>query len=311
MPTYITAFISGGMDPFWPHFILLSVSVLSSFAVAAGIILESPKYPESLHGIANKLVIGGVAIEALCTIGLFVFDEGISNAQQSAIQTQQTTIRDQQADIISLQKSNAYLLAREEELEALTIGARREAAAATERAAQLEKDAAIARASVATANARAAEASQKAAEAELALERLKTPRTLTVARQEFISKAVGPFAGQRYRTAISAAADDGIDFWASLHAALERAGWKYIPIPPGHLSVGIPAAGIPITAAPGVEILLDPSEVTELSPAALALGNALHADGMTVFVNRNDQTNPIEADRDILVIRIGARVPGK
>jgi hypothetical protein len=74
------------MDAFWPHVILLSVSVLASFAVGAGIILESPEYP-SLHRIATRLVIVGVVVEAACTIFLFVFDEGISNAQQEKIIT--------------------------------------------------------------------------------------------------------------------------------------------------------------------------------------------------------------------------------
>ncbi len=85
MLTYVSAFISGGLEPFWPHFWLLSVSVLSSFAVAGGILLEKPKYSPSVHKIANWLVVGGVAIEAACTIALFVFDEGISQKQQVEI----------------------------------------------------------------------------------------------------------------------------------------------------------------------------------------------------------------------------------
>jgi len=85
MLTYLSNFFSGEADPLWPHVVLLTVSVLSSFAVAGGIILESPKYSASVHRIATWLVIGGVAIEALCTIFLFVFDEGISNAQQEKI----------------------------------------------------------------------------------------------------------------------------------------------------------------------------------------------------------------------------------
>jgi hypothetical protein len=85
MLTYLSSFLSGGADPFWPHVILLSVSVLASFAVGAGIIFEGPKYSESVHRIGLWLVIGGVVVEAVCTISLFVFDEGISNAQQSKI----------------------------------------------------------------------------------------------------------------------------------------------------------------------------------------------------------------------------------
>jgi hypothetical protein len=52
---------------------------------SGSIVFESPKYSESIHRVATRLVIGGVAVEAVCTIFLFVFDEGISNAQQAKI----------------------------------------------------------------------------------------------------------------------------------------------------------------------------------------------------------------------------------
>jgi hypothetical protein len=154
-----------------------------------------------------------------------------------------------------------------------------------------------------------AEANARAAEAQLALERLKRPRTLGPARQQFIADAVGAYAGQRYRAAVSSAADDGIAFWESLYAALEQAGWVYIPMAPGQPSVGSPPAGIPIAAAPGIEIIFDPAKEAQEAPAALALGNAIHADETVVAVNRNNMSDPNEADRDILLIRIGARVP--
>jgi hypothetical protein len=152
-----------------------------------------------------------------------------------------------------------------------------------------------------------AEANARAAEAQLALERLKTPRTLGPTRQEAIADAVRPFAGQRYRAAISQAADDGVAFWESLYTTLERATWKFIEA--GRPSIGNPPAGIPIAAIPGIEIRFDPAKEKELAPAALALGNALHADGTVVAVNRDSQGSSGEADRDVILIVIGARVP--
>lgn len=74
------AFFSGSLDPFWPHVMLLSVAIAASFAVAVGIVLENPKW-----SLSNVLVVGGVAIEAVCTLLLFGFDEGISQSQQSKI----------------------------------------------------------------------------------------------------------------------------------------------------------------------------------------------------------------------------------
>jgi hypothetical protein len=58
-----------------------------------------------------------------------------------------------------------------------------------------------------------------------------------------------------------------------------------------------------------VEIGFDPARENELTPAALALANALHANGTVVAVNRETQSNPSEADHNILFVAIGARVP--
>lgn len=85
MFTSASKFFSGELDPFWPHVVLLSVAVLASIAVGAGIIFERPKYSAAVHRIAFWLVVSGIAIEAVCTIFLFVFDEGISQAQQNKI----------------------------------------------------------------------------------------------------------------------------------------------------------------------------------------------------------------------------------
>jgi len=135
---------------------------------------------------------------------------------------------------------------------------------------------------------------------------LTTPRTLKAARQQLVTAFAKPFAGQRYRVAISGSADDGLPFWQSLYPALKNAGWVYIPAGPP--SIGDPPAGIPLITIPGIEIRFDPSKEQQLTPAALALGTALHMDGTVVAVNRNRQADPDEAARDVLLIFIGARV---
>ena len=179
-----------------------------------------------------------------------------------------------------------------------------------ERIAELQKELATARAQIAEAQARAAEATQKTREAEVELEKLERPRTLFADKQQFIADEAHAFAGQRYKVAISPAADDGPALWELLRAALQKADWIYLPQLPGQPSVGVPPAAIPITAIPGIEILLDPTNRTgPVADAALALGNALHSLGMEVAVNTDQQINPAQADRDIIQIRIGARVP--
>jgi len=152
-----------------------------------------------------------------------------------------------------------------------------------------------------------ATATGRATRAESDLQKLKAPRTLKLERQQFVTKATAPFSGQQYRVAISQGADDGIAFWESLYPALKKAGWIYLRAEPP--SVGNPPAGIPIAAMPGVEIRFDPAKESELKSAALALGNALHADGMVVAVNRDLQSNPNEAARSVILIVIGVRVP--
>src|ERR1700691_4491749 len=92
--------------------------------------------------------------------------------------------------------------------------------------ARLSKDAETAKASISSANARAAEA-------QFALETLKRPRTLSIARAQFVADTTTKFRGQRYRASVSQAADDGIEFWQSIYAALKLAGWSYIPMPAG------------------------------------------------------------------------------
>jgi hypothetical protein len=207
-----------------------------------------------------------------------------------------------------LSEQNARLASEKERISNEHIAAAQSGAAkANERAAQLENEAEQARASIADANARAAQATQRAAEAQLALEKLKTPRTLGPIRRQTIVAAIRSFAGQRYTAAISQAADDGVAFWESLYVTLQDAGWIYVPSGPP--SIGNPPAGVPIAAMPGIEIRIDPAKEQELAAGALALGNALHADGTVTAVNRHNKSNPNEADQDIILIVIGVRVP--
>jgi hypothetical protein len=175
--------------------------------------------------------------------------------------------------------------------------------------AQTTKEIAAANAVAETAKKDAAAAHERTALAELALERLKSPRTLGPERQAFVASAVRPFAGQRYEVAISQGADDGLAFWESLYVTLERAGWVYVRLAPNQPGMGNPAAGIPLAAIPGVEIRFDPAKEAEMTPPALALGNALHADGTVVAVNRDTHTSLNADQQTILQVIIGARVP--
>jgi hypothetical protein len=163
---------------------------------------------------------------------------------------------------------------------------------------RLSAEAETARAAIADANARALEA-------QLALEKLKTPRDLKPEQQERVTSAAQAFAGQRYQAAISQGADDGPSFWKTLHLALKNAGWEYIP--PSGPWVGDPPASIPIAAVPGVAIFVDRSKLQELEPAVLALGNALKAGGIRVIANVSGYDSADEMQQRTIQIVIGAR----
>lgn len=118
------------------HAYLLGGDVLATWAVGIGILWES----EALnvrHEMANKLVLWGVVLETVCSIALFTFDEGVSRAQQSTIEAQQSKIivletqiapRDlnpqQQkdvADAIRPFKGTKFILAVHEDVETLRL----------------------------------------------------------------------------------------------------------------------------------------------------------------------------------------------
>jgi hypothetical protein len=107
----MSAFVAS-LEPYSTHVFLLLIAGLASLAVAVGIVMESPKW-----SMANVLVVGGVAIEAICTFLLFLFDEGISSKQQSIIDGQQKKI-------LALETKLAPRELSDSQLEALTEAAK-------------------------------------------------------------------------------------------------------------------------------------------------------------------------------------------
>ena len=106
--TYLRAVWDGVADPLWPHIILLGVSVIAGVVVAVGIVYEANEYRERpIHRAAKWLVIWGVAVESLCTIALFVFDERISNAQESKIINLEGKIVDLEGQIAAFEDAEA------------------------------------------------------------------------------------------------------------------------------------------------------------------------------------------------------------
>jgi hypothetical protein len=92
------------------------------------------------------------------------------------------------------------------------------------------------------ANAAASEANEKVAEAQLALARLRSPRTIAQDRRGAFADKLRFFTGRPYIASVSSAADDGPAFWRSLYDALQDAGWSYIPAATNAISIADPPA---------------------------------------------------------------------
>src|SRR5579872_3004633 len=73
------------MSEFWMHALLLGGDVLATVVVGWGILWEAPEQPPHRHRVAKWLVIWGIAVETVCSISLFRYDEGISQKQQATI----------------------------------------------------------------------------------------------------------------------------------------------------------------------------------------------------------------------------------
>jgi len=95
---YLSAVWAGSEDPVWPHLVLVPLSALAGIAVGVGIVLERPVFSPAIHRIAFWSVALGVAIEAVCTLSLFVVDERISSAQQTKILTLEAQEMDRSLD---------------------------------------------------------------------------------------------------------------------------------------------------------------------------------------------------------------------
>jgi hypothetical protein len=85
------------------HVGLLGLSIAAEGAVAWGIWLESPKIKTCRDWLAMGLVLGGVVVGAICTIALFVFDEGTSRTVAFVAQDAHRTAADQGVTVVQQQ----------------------------------------------------------------------------------------------------------------------------------------------------------------------------------------------------------------
>lgn len=154
----------------------------------------------------------------------------------------------------------------------------------------------IAKANEAAAHAQAqvAEATAEAAKANLELEKIKTPRNLTLEQQGRISAAIGIFPGTPYDLWVSSDSDS-VSLMQQIDAALHKAKWENHPA--GDIQFAN-KAGI-ITGA-GVSVHFPQEMGDKLAGPALVLSAALKAAGIpqqTVYSDGPDYEKGMDRTR--------------
>jgi hypothetical protein len=186
-------------------------------------------------------------------------------------------------------------------------------AQANERAAQLEKEAANARAAVAGANARAAEASQKAAEAQLALEKFKAPRMLTLDQQRQIAERVKSFNKMRFDLSAITGDPEALALSGQIADALKMGGWTWIEFnhPDGPFmtvfSFGSDIPNVGQQGRIGVDIKVHLDHAAELSAAANALSTALNDVGVNAKFAADADAQAGIPNHDTIHVMIGKK----
>ena len=129
-----------------------------------------------------------------------------------------------------------------------------------------------------------AEANARAAEANLALEKLKTPRTLTPEQRERITREMRTYFGQGF--AISAAPDpEARELASAIETALISAGWQ-VGHPPGAIQAGT----ISLAAGRGVQIEWHSSSLQGTKDSGTALAKVLEEQGLATTSGPNPRS---------------------
>jgi hypothetical protein len=227
-----------------------------------GIQKGKPMWPslpvaEWLFSASNSVLIFGLAVTVVATIGAV----WMANVRDGYLKR----------DLADANTRIADASTRGDE-------ARKDAAKANERAATLEKEAASLSVDVATANERAAKADEKAAEAQLALERFKAPRSLSLDAQQRIVEKLKTYAGQQVSFSV-VGENEPIAFQRLLKAVLLNAGW--VPIAPQVGDLQVDDAGVMFGVAVEVQVRQeDAAAGTPVAGVTIAVTEALAAEGI-------------------------------
>jgi hypothetical protein len=149
-----------------------------------------------------------------------------------------------------------------------------------------------------------AEARERADEAELELAKIKTPRMLSTEAQRRVAAKLRRFAGQEFTGQVAPGSDDARPLWETLAKTLAAADW--VRVPPSGLSVGDPAAGVPLVPNSGVTVFVAASRANEFAPIAQTLAAALMVEGIIAGVSASAGPQ-MEQRPAVMVVEIGRK----
>jgi hypothetical protein len=276
---------------FWNNAVLVALFVTA--LAAAGIVAAQRKAFVRTKELSDVQA----RISSIKEAGATAEQERIGTELAAAV----ARAREADARIAEAQRGSAEANERATKAQESLALAEQHSAEANAKAEGFRLDIAKANESAAQARAQVAGATAEAARANLELAKLKTPRTLTKEQRYRITSRIKPFPETPYDLWVNTDSDSTALMFV-IDEAIRAANWQF-------KLAGVIAfadrAGI--IADSGVSIHVAEEHRSTLEGPALALGNALIAEGIPValFADTKDSNN--DKDRDRLHLMIGSK----
>jgi hypothetical protein len=122
---------------------------------------------------------------------------------------------------------------------------------------------------------RAAQANAHAAETNLALEKIKAPRSLSGEQRQRMKQKLAAFAGTKYDLFVTTE-PESTGLLDVIDAILTSAGWEHVSAE----TAIVYAQKAGLVSASGIVITVSPQDISQFHGAVEALANAIHAEGI-------------------------------
>jgi hypothetical protein len=159
---------------------------------------------------------------------------------------------------------------------------------------------------IASLQLQAAKANERAAQAQLELEKYKAPRVISESQWAAFIAAVQPSAGQEYMLSV-ASGEEPASLVCSIDNLLKEAGWKRFEHVQQAFSitVGTDCGPVGLNTTSAVHVRLAAHHTNKTAEAAEQLANALHATGLTTYLERD----PVNVPNDhVVLIMVGTKL---